>query len=121
VALGNAEDTSADIVVRAGARASADGRIVTVCAPRWQPPAGVEHLLAGAYRDAVAAANLRQARTMVLPAILARGPWPLEEVTRVALTVLRSTPTTLHEVVIAASTPAMVERWAEALVRETSY
>ena len=66
MALGNAEDTSADIVVRAGARASADGRIVTVCAPRWQPPAGVEHLLADAYRDAVAAANLRQARTMVL-------------------------------------------------------
>ena len=52
---------------------------------------------------------------MVLPAILARGPWPLDEVTRIALTVLKSTPTTLHEVVIAAGTPAMVERWAEAL------
>ena len=58
---------------------------------------------------------------MALPAILAQGPWPLEEVTRVALTVLKSTPTTVHEVVIAASTPAMVERWAEALVREPTY
>ncbi len=56
---------------------------------------------------------------MALPAILARGAWPLEEVTRIALTVLLSTPTTVREVQIVASTPAMVERWAEALVRET--
>jgi O-acetyl-ADP-ribose deacetylase (regulator of RNase III) len=121
VVLGRPEDTSADIVVRAGARAHQDGRVVTVCAPRWQPPGGPEHLLAEAYRDAVAAANAQQAATMALPAILARGPWPLEEVTRIALTVLKSTPTTVHEVVIAAGTPAMVERWAEALVREPSY
>jgi O-acetyl-ADP-ribose deacetylase (regulator of RNase III) len=121
VVLGRPEDTSADVVVRAGARASSEGRVVTVRAPRWQQPAGAEHLLAGAYRDAVAAANAREARTMALPAILARGPWPLEEVMRIALTVLKSTPTTVHEVVIAAGTPAMVERWAEALVREPSY
>lgn len=57
---------------------------------------------------------------MALPAILARGPWPLEEVTRIALTVLKSTPTSVQDVVIAAGTPAMVERWAEALVREPS-
>lgn len=120
VVLGRPEDIPADIILRAGARAAEDGRVVTVCAPRWQPPAGVEHLLADAYRDAVAAANARQAQSMALPAILARGPWPLEEVTRIALTVLKSTPTTLYEVVIAASTPAMVERWAEALIRESS-
>lgn len=120
VVLGRPEDTSADIILRAGARAAQAGRVVTVCAPRWQPPAGVEHLLADAYRDAVAAANARQARSMALPAILARGPWPMEGVTRIALTVLKSTPTTVHEVVIAASTPAMVERWAEALIRESS-
>ena len=95
--------------------------MVTVRAPRWQRPGGSGHLLAEAYRDAVAEANARHAQTMALPAILARGPWPLEEVTRIALTVLKSTPTTLHEVVIAAGTPAMVERWAEALVREPSY
>ena len=118
VVLGRPEDTSADIILRAGAQAAEDGRVVTVCAPRWQPPRGTEHLLAEAYRDAVAAANARQARTMALPAILARGPWPLEDVTRIALTVLKSTPTTVHEVLIAAATPAMVERWAEALIRE---
>jgi hypothetical protein len=121
VVLGRPEDMSADIVLRAGSHAAEDGRVVTVRAPRWKPPAGVEHLLADAYRDAVAAANARQATSMVLPAILAQGPWPLEAVTRIALTVLKSTPTTVHEVVIAASTPAMVERWAEALVREPSY
>lgn len=121
VVLGHPEDTTAEIVVRAGARPAEDGRVVTVRAPRWQRPGAAEHLLADAYRDAVAAANARDARTMALPAILARGPWPLEEVTRIALTVLKSTPTTVHEVVIAASTPAMVERWAEALIRELSY
>jgi O-acetyl-ADP-ribose deacetylase (regulator of RNase III) len=121
VVLGHPEDSSADIIVRAGARPAEDGRVVTVSAPRWQPPRGTEHLLAQAYRDAVAAANARQARTMALPAILARGPWPMDEVTRIALTVLRSTPTTVHEVLIAAGTPAMVERWAEALVREPTY
>lgn len=121
VVLGRPEDTSADIVLRAGAHVAEDGRVVTVSAPRWHPPRGTEYLLADAYRDAVAAANARQARTMALPAILARGPWPLEDVTRIALTVLKSTPTTVHEVVIAAGTPAMVERWAEALIREASY
>jgi O-acetyl-ADP-ribose deacetylase (regulator of RNase III) len=121
VVLGCPEDTSADIVVRAGTHPASDGRVVTVSAPRWKRPGGPEHLLAEAYREAVAAANARQARSMALPAILARGPWPLEEVTRIALTVLKSTPTSLHEVVIAAGTPAMVERWAEALVREPSY
>ena len=119
VVLGRPEDTAADIILRAGAQAAEDGRVVTVIAPRWKPPRGTEHLLADAYRDAVVAANARQARTMALPAILARGPWPLEDVTRIALTVLKSTPTTVHEVVIAAGTPGMVERWAEALIRET--
>jgi O-acetyl-ADP-ribose deacetylase (regulator of RNase III) len=121
VLLGRPEDTSADIILRAGAHPAEEGRVVTVSAPRWQPPRGTEHLLAQAYRDAVAAANARQARSMALPAILARGPWPMEEVTRIALTVLRSTPTTVRDVVIAAGTPAMVERWAEALVREPTY
>jgi O-acetyl-ADP-ribose deacetylase (regulator of RNase III) len=121
VVLGRAEDTTADIVLRAGARPGQDGRVVTVCAPRWKPPRGSERLLSEAYRDAVAAANARQAQTMALPAILARGPWPMEDVTRIALTVLKSTPTTVYEVVIAAGTPAMVERWAEALVREPTY
>jgi O-acetyl-ADP-ribose deacetylase (regulator of RNase III) len=118
VVLGRPEDTSADIVVLPGSRVHESGRIVTVVAPRWHSPSGPERLLADAYRQAVAQANARNARSMALPATLARGVWPLEELTRIALTVLLSTPTTLHEVVICASTPAMLERWAEALVRE---
>lgn len=117
VVLGHPEDTSVDLIVLAGARPAAHGRTVTVIAPRWQR-AHDEHLLAEAYRQAVATANARGATSLALPAILARGAWPLDEVTRVALTVLLSTPTTLREVLIMASTPAMVERWAEALVRE---
>jgi hypothetical protein len=42
----------------------------------------------------------------------------MEDVTRVALTVLMSTPSPTHEVTIAVPTPAMLELWAEALVRE---
>lgn len=121
VLLGQPEDTTADVIVRAGARPGERGRVVTVRAPRWKPPDGPEHLLAESYRQAIAAANARHAETMALPAILARGAWPLEALMRVALTVLKSTPTTLHEVVIVVGTPAMVERWAEALVREPSY
>jgi O-acetyl-ADP-ribose deacetylase (regulator of RNase III) len=108
VVLGRPEDTAAAVIIRAGSRPAEDGRVVTVVAPRWQGPSGPQHVLPEAYRHAVAAANARGATSMALPAILARGPWPLEEVTRVAL----------HEVTIAASTPAMLERWAEALFRE---
>ncbi len=117
VVLGHPEDTSAELIVVAGTRLAAHGRTVTVPAPRWQAGRD-DRLLAEAYRQAIAAANDRGARSMALPAILARGVWPLDDVTRVALTVLLSTPTTLREVLIVASTPAMVERWAEALVRE---
>ena len=117
--LGRPEDTGAAVIIRAGSRPAQDGRLVTVAAPRWHGPDGPRHALPEAYRHAVAAANARGAASMALPAILARGPWPLEEVTRVALTVLKSTPTTVHEVIIAASTPAMLERWAEALFRDS--
>ncbi len=119
VVLGRPEDTGAAVIILAGSRPAEDGRLVTVVAPRWQGPSGPQHTLPEAYRHAVAAANARGATSMALPAILARGPWPLEEVTRVALTVLKSTPTTVHEVIIAASTPAMLERWAEALFRDS--
>lgn len=118
VLLGEPEATDAELVVLPGSRTRDEGRVVTVEAPRWRPPNGPHHLLAEAYREAVAIANARGARSLALPGVLVRGAWPLEEVTRTALTVLLSTPTTLHEVVIAARTPAMVERWAEALMRE---
>lgn len=118
VILGEIEDDGADIVVRPGARDGGAGRHATVEAPRWQPPSGPEHALAEAYRRAVATANARNAHTMALPAILARGPWPLDDVTRIALNVLLSTPTTVREIRIVTRTPAMLERWAEALVRE---
>lgn len=118
VILGDPMGTDAEVVIVAGSKARDEGRVVTVAAPRWRRPDGPERMLAEAYRDAVAAANTHGARSMALPGILARGVWPLEQVTRIALTVLMSTPTSVQEVVIAARTPAMVERWAEALIRE---
>jgi O-acetyl-ADP-ribose deacetylase (regulator of RNase III) len=119
VQLGTPEDVQADLVVLPGAHAQSrpDGRTVVICAPRWTMPDGPEHRLAEAYREAMALANARGAHSMVLPAILARGPWPLDEVTRVALTVLHGTPTSVHEVIVVASTPAILERWAEAIAR----
>jgi hypothetical protein len=118
VVLARPEDVPGDLVVLPGVRAAQDGRTVTVPAPRWRMPAGPEHLLANAYRQALAAASARHARTLVLPAVLALGPWPLDDVTRVALTVLGSTPTTVVHVTVAAQTPAMLETWAEALARQ---
>ncbi len=120
VTFGALSAAQTDVVVVPGRRARVDGRTITVAAPRWRPPTGPDRALAQAYRDAVAAADARGAHSMALPAILARGAWPLEDVTRIALTVLLSTPSTVREVQIVASTPAMVERWAEALVREPS-
>jgi hypothetical protein len=66
----------------------------------------------------VALATQRVARSLVLPGALAVGVWPMEDVIRVALTVLMSTPSSVREVTIAVPTPAMLELWAEALIRE---
>jgi O-acetyl-ADP-ribose deacetylase (regulator of RNase III) len=109
-----------DVVVLPAARAGADpgGRVVRVRGPRWNPRGAVDHLLAQAYRDAMAAASARGARSLVLPDSLSRGPWPLDDVTRIALTVLLSTPSTVREITIAAKGPGTLERWAEALARE---
>ena len=119
VQLGIPEHTGVDLIVLAGAHAELrpDGRTVVIAAPLWHPPDGPDYVLADAYREALALANARKARSMAVPAILARGPWPLERVTRIALAVLQGTPTTVGEVVVAAGTPAMLERWAEAIAR----
>lgn len=116
--LGDLAEVAADVVIRPGARPMQRGRFVTVPAPKWRPPDGPRHLLPAAYRAAVAEANARQATTLALPAVLARSPWPLDQVTSAALNVLRSTPTSVREVTIVAGTPAMMERWAEALAGE---
>ena len=120
VVLADPQDVAADLVVLPGSRPrSAPGeRTIQVRAPRWRPRGGEDHLLAQAYRDSLAAATDRGARSLVLPGILARGVWPMEDVTRIALTVLLSTPSTVQEVTIAAAGPGTLERWAEALARE---
>lgn len=119
VALGPPEDQPGDLLIVPGRRdKDAGSSVVTIQAPRWTPPSGPEHRLAEAYRHAVAVANERQARSLVLPAALVIGSWPMRDVTRVAMTVLMSTPSTVREVTIAVRTPAMLEVWAEALARE---
>ena len=119
VVLGEPDDQPGDLVVLPGRRSgSRDPRTVLVAAPRWEVSGGSEVRLAEAYRAAMAEATTRGATSMVLPAVLARTAWPVEQLTRVALTVLMSTPTTVRQVTIAAPTPALVEAWAEAVLRE---
>lgn len=119
VVLGEPEQQPGDLVVlparRTGER---DARTVLVEAPRWAQAGGSEHRLAQAYRAALAAARERGAQSLVLPSALVLGFWPLEDVTRVALTVLMSTPSPARQVTIAVPTPAVLEIWAEALARE---
>lgn len=119
VVLGEPEDQPGDLVILPAKHPGERGaRTVLVEAPRWKPPSGPERALAEVYRRAVAVATERGARSVVLPPALVLGFWPMEDVTRVALTVLMSTPSPAHEVTIAVPTPAMLEVWAEALVRE---
>lgn len=119
MALGSPHDFPADLVIVPGRRDDEPGpSVVVVKAPRFKPPSGPELALATTYRHAMDVATRRDARSIVLPAALVLGSWPLDDVTRVAMTVLMSTPSPVRQVTIAASTPAMLERWAEAIARE---
>jgi len=105
-------------VILPGRRDTDDIGLVTLKAPKWKPPGGPELALAQVYRRAVEEASRREARSMAMPSALVIGSWPLDDVTRVAMTVLMSTPSPVRQVTIAASTAAMLERWAEAIARE---
>lgn len=119
VVLGSPEEQRADLVVLPGRKDEQVSPFLTVIkAPRFTPPSGPQLALAEVYRRAVAVANERGAQTLVLPGSLVIGSWPMDDVTRVAMTVLMSTPSTVREVTIAVQTPAMLEIWAEALARE---
>lgn len=119
VVLGAPDSQPGDLLIKPGRRDDDAGpSVAVIAAPRWKPPSGPELSLAQAYRRAVEVANERRARSLVLPGALVQGWWPMEDVTRVAMTVLMSTPSTLREVTIAVPTPAMLEMWAEALARE---
>ena len=118
VVMGDPSDQPVDLVVLPGRRHVDDIGLVTLKAPKWKPPSGPELALAQVYRRAVQEASNREARSMAMPSALVLGSWPLDDVTRVAMTVLMSTPSSLREVIVAVSTPAMLERWAEALARE---
>jgi hypothetical protein len=118
VVLGDPRRQPGELVILPGRHSDEpDLRTVVVAAPRWRPGGGTRPL-AEIYRRAVEVTNQRAARSLVLPGSLTVGPWPIEDVTRVALTVLMSTPITARDITIAVPTPALLERWAEALVRE---
>lgn len=119
MALGRPDDFAADLVILPGRRDDEPApSVVVLKAPRFKPPSGPELALATAYRRAIDVATQRNARSIVLPAALVLGSWPLADVTRVAMTVIMSTPSSVRQVTIAAGTPAMLERWAEAIARE---
>jgi hypothetical protein len=117
VVLGDPEQQPGALVLLPSRRDAQHGRVVRLTAPRWKPNGSIRPL-AEVYRRAVATVNDRGAESVVLPGTLTLGPWPLEDVTRTALTVLMSTPMTARDVTIAVPTAAMLEVWAEALLRE---
>jgi hypothetical protein len=120
VVIGKPTDLPGDLVILPARKASfREPRTVLIETPRGGIPSGSEVALANAYRDALAAANARNAQSIVLPVSLSRGTWPIEDLTRVAMTVLMSTPTSVKEVTVAVPTPAALEAWAEALLRES--
>ncbi|MET0741099.1 MAG: hypothetical protein ABWZ26_06045 [Candidatus Nanopelagicales bacterium] len=92
-----------------------DPRRITVQAVKWSPQADHEYLLAEAYRSVLAIADRRGARSLAVPTL--SWAWPMEDMTRIALKVLHSTPTHVRDVIIATPTPASLEAWAEALAR----
>lgn len=119
VVLGRPQHQAGDLVIVPGRRdKDAQHSVVVIAAPKWRPPSGPDHALAQAYRRAIQVANERQARSLVIPGALVLGSWPMEDVTRIAMTVLMSTPSSVREVTVAVPTAAMLEIWAEALVRE---
>ncbi len=119
VALGDPRDQHTDLAILPGRReVDVDPFTIVVKAPRWRPPNGPDLPLAEVYRHALDVATQRQVSSITLPSALCIGVWPMSDVTRIAMTVLMSTPSTVRDVVIAVPTPAMLEVWAEALARE---
>ncbi len=119
VTIGDPRDQPVDLVILPARRERVvDERVVTVKAPHWRPPSGPELALAEVYRHAVDVASKHGARSVAIPGALVLGSWPMTDVTRVAMTVLMSTPSTVREVIVAVPTAAALELWAEALARE---
>lgn len=119
VVLGDVMDLPVDLVVVARGHAASDQPgVAVVDAPRWRRDVK-EHELAAVYRRALALASERGARSLGLPTSLSTGPWPIDDLTRIALNVISSTPSSVRRVMIAVPTPAALERWAEAIVRES--
>ena len=117
--IGDPRDQPVDLVILPAKRErDVNERVVALKAPHWRPPSGPERALAEVYRHAVDVASQRNARSIAMPAALVLGSWPMEEVTRVAMTVLMSTPSTVRDVLVVAPTAAALELWAEALARE---
>lgn len=118
VILGDVLDLVVDlVVVPPGHPAAGSPGVVTVDAPRYRA-ANQDYLIAGAYRRALEEATRVNAGALGLTTSLSRGPWPLDSVTRVAMSVIASTPSSVRRVEIATPTAAGVEIWAEAIARE---
>jgi len=131
VVLGRAEDADVDayVCVTRAARGpksalpgSADGQPgepvrIEVVGPRVAVHEDRSFQLARGYREVLRVADVWGARRIALPATLAVGGWPFDELTRIALGTLASTPTRVESIVVCCPTSAALERWAEALIK----
>lgn len=92
--------------------------LIHVLVPAYSQHEDRDHLLSRAYRAVLAAADEVGARRLVMPPLGTTGPyWPLDDVARLTVGTLRTTPTAVREVVLALPTAAALERFAEAIAR----
>lgn len=92
--------------------------MIHVLVPAYSQHDDRDHLLSRAYRAVLAAADEVGAHSLVMPPLGTTGPyWPLDDVARLTVGTLRTTPTGVVDVVLALPTAAALERFTEAIVR----
>ncbi len=95
--------------------------VIEIVGPVFSARDNREYLLSQAYRLALQRADDCGAAILALPTQLAWAGWPMEAVTRIAMTVLSSTPTVVREAFIVVPTVAALEIWSETLMRWSSH
>jgi O-acetyl-ADP-ribose deacetylase (regulator of RNase III) len=92
--------------------------LIHVLVPAFSQAEDREYLLSRAYRAVLAAADQAGSRSLVMPPLGTTGPyWPLDDVARLTVGTLRTTPTGVRDVMLALPTPTALERFSEAIAR----
>jgi O-acetyl-ADP-ribose deacetylase len=89
--------------------------VVHVVGPVYSKREDRSHLLASCYREALAAADALEARTVAFPAVSAGiYGWPIDDAARIAIGTVRSTPSAIDEARFVLFGPAAFETFVRA-------